>query len=129
MTAGNLGDLAIVANSNQTCRVPLLMGAEYVVHADAPLADIAASDENVEFVYYDSPAALMNGAPQLRAGRPRLLAQSGGGPSASFSVRSPLEFSFEPLPDDEGFHVLASEPGDVGAVLTNLVGGCCSPIA
>jgi hypothetical protein len=43
VTAGNLGDLAIVANSNQTCRVPLLIGAEYAVRAAAPLEDIAAS--------------------------------------------------------------------------------------
>ncbi len=121
----DLGNLAIVANSSQVCRVPLLMGAEYVVHADAPLADIAASDENAEIVYYDSPAALMNGAPQLRAGRPRLLAQ-GGGPSASFSVRVPLEFSFEP--DGNGGYALSTSPRDVGAVLTNLVGGCCSPV-
>ena len=121
----DLGNLAIVANSSQVCRVPLLMGAEYAVHADAPLADIAASDENAEIVYYDSPAALMNGAPQLRAGRPRLLAQ-GGGPSASFSVRSPLEFSFEP--DGNGGYALSTSPRYVGAVLTNLVGGCCSPV-
>jgi len=105
--------------------VPLLVGAEYVVRAAAPLEGIAASDENAEFVYYDSPAAQMNGAPQLRAGRPRLLAQ-GGGPSASFSVRNPLEFSFEP--DGDGGYALSTSPRDVGAVLTNLVGGCCSPV-
>jgi len=41
------------------------------------------------------------------------------------TVSLPLEISFED--DGERFCVLATEPAGIDVVLTNLVGGCCSP--
>ena len=43
-----LGDLFVVANSNQVCKVPLLMGPDYHVTASHPVADVSASDAEAE---------------------------------------------------------------------------------
>lgn len=44
----SLGDMVVIANSNQVCQVPLLMGPRYHVAANGPLAGVAASDANAE---------------------------------------------------------------------------------
>ena len=43
-----LGDMFVVANSNQVCKVPLLMGPDYHVTASHPVADVSASDAEAE---------------------------------------------------------------------------------
>ena len=71
----------------------------YAVESDLPIETSAVSSEYAEIATNDA---------------------------RHLTVSLPLEFSFEP--DGNGGYALSTSPRDVGAVLTNLVGGCCSPV-
>ena len=96
----DLGDHVIVARTNEVCHVPLLAGATYAVESDLPIETSVVSSEYAEIATNDA---------------------------RHLTVSLPLAFSFAPSPDDEGLCILTTSPIDVGAVLTNLVDGCCSP--
>ena len=97
----NLGDMVVIANSNQVCRVPLLIGAEYRVRASQPVSDISASD----------PAAnvWINDAQPV-------------GSSRDFGVQRPVSLS---LAGEGSSGYLAMQP-DVGAVIGAVTGNCCA---
>ena len=94
----NLGDLAVIARTNEVCRVPLLVGATYTVESDLPISYSAVSSEHAS-IFTNSEHSLV--------------------------VSFPLEFSFEPLRAAASFR-LVSNPVDVNATLLSVVGGCCS---
>ena len=94
--ASDLGDIVILANAGQTCRVPLLKGANYVVRADAPLTDVALGDENAHVVSF---------APE------------------GFDITYPLDCSFARSGDDYSLTVAPAIPG---LTLASLSGGCCA---
>ena len=94
----NLGDLAVVARTNEVCRVPLLVGATYTVESDLPISYSAVSSEHAS-IFTNSMNSLV--------------------------VSFPLEFSFEPIRAAASFR-LVSNPVDVNATLLSVVGGCCS---
>ena len=104
----NLGDMVVIANSNQMCRVPLLMGATYRVRANRPVSDISASDQETNICIIDAQPSGMSGAQAT-------------GPSCDFSVERPLSFSFV---GESGSGYLATQP-DVGAVIGSVTGNCC----
>ena len=92
----NLGDLAVIANSNQVCTVPLLIGAEYRVKASWPVTNISASD----------PDASIN---------PNSVA------SDDFKVEHPISLE---LDGGGGTGQLVTTP-DVGAQISEVEGSCC----
>ena len=92
----DLGDFVILANTGQTCEVPLLKGANYVVRADAPLTDVALGDENAHVVSF---------APE------------------GFDITYPLDCSFARSGDDYSLTVAPAIPG---LTLASLSGGCCA---
>jgi len=94
----NLGDLAVIARTNEVCRVPLLVGATYTVESDLPISYSAVSSEHAS-IFTNSMNSLV--------------------------VSFPLEFSFEPIRAAASFR-LVSNPVDVNATLLSVVGGCCS---
>ena len=94
----NLGDLAVIARTNEVCRVPLLVGATYTVESDLPISYSAVSSEHAS-IFTNSMNSLV--------------------------VSFPLEFSFEPMRAASSFR-LVSNPVDVNATLLSVVGGCCS---
>ncbi len=94
----NLGDLAVIARTNEVCRVPLLVGATYTVESDLPISYSAVSSEHAS-IFTNSEHSLI--------------------------VSFPLEFSFEPMRAASSFR-LVSNPVDVNAALLSVVGGCCS---
>ena len=94
----NLGDLAVIARTNEVCRVPLLVGATYTVESDLPISYSAVSSEHAS-IFTNSEHSLV--------------------------VSFPLEFSFEPIRAAASFR-LVSNPVDVNATLLSVVGGCCS---
>lgn len=91
----NLGDMVVIANSNQVCRVPLLMGARYHVRASPPVDDVSVSDPEA-FVSY------------LRS-------------VGEFYVERPIELYFAG-DDDSG--TIVSDP-DIGVVIGAITGNCC----
>ena len=94
--ASDLGDFVILANAGQTCEVPLLKGANYVVRADAPLTDVALDDENAHIVSF---------TPE------------------EFDITYPLDCSFERNGNDYSLTVAPTIPG---LTLASLSGGCCA---
>jgi hypothetical protein len=104
----NLGDMVVIANSNQVCRVPLLMGAEYRVRASLPVSDISASDPEANIWINDAPPSGMRGVQSM-------------GPSRDFGVERPVSFSLEGA---GGSGYLAAQP-DIGAVIGVVTGNCC----
>ena len=46
----NLGDMTVIARSGQTCRVPLLIGADYEIVSDLPFEAFSLSDTNASAV-------------------------------------------------------------------------------
>ena len=96
----NLGDMVVIANSNQVCRVPLLIGASYRVRASRPIYDIAASDPEANVWANDSQSLE---------------------PSCDFGVEKPVSLS---LDDEGGSGYLTAQP-DVGAVIGSITGNCC----
>lgn len=92
----NLGDLVVIANSNQVCTVPLLIGAGYRVKASWPVTNISASD----------PEA--NISPNSAA-------------SDDFEVERPISLEIE---GGGGTGQLVTNP-DVGAEISGVEGSCC----
>ena len=103
----NLGDMAVIANSNQVCRVPLLIGAEYRVRTSRPVADIYASDLGANVWLNDAQPSGMRGTQAT-------------GSSCDFGVERPVSFSF----GGGGNGYLTAQP-DVGAVIGSVTGNCC----
>lgn len=93
----NLGDMTVVALTNQGCRVPLLAGATYAIDSTLPLESISAASQ---YAVVESCSA------------------------RSATVSLPLAFSFAPM-STAGSYELASSPLPVGANLATIVGGCC----
>ncbi len=93
-----LGDLAVIARTNEVCHIPLLIGATYTVESDLPISYSAVSSEHAS-IFTNSEHSLV--------------------------VSFPLEFSFEPMRAAASFR-LVSNPVDVNAALLSVVGGCCS---
>ena len=91
----NLGDMVVIANSNQVCRVPLLIGARYHVRASPPVDDVSVSDPEA-FVSY------------LRS-------------VGEFYVERPIELYFAG-DDDSG--TIVSDP-DIGVAIGAITGNCC----
>ena len=102
----NLGDMVVIANSNQVCRVPLLMGPRYHVAANGPLSDVVASDANAE-ITVSSP---------LRGG--------GAAPGGGFYVQRQVELGFTGTAPNL---VLSTSPY-VGASISCFTGGCCQAV-
>ena len=104
----NLGNMIVIANANQVCRMPLLMGAEYWVRASRPISDISASDLDANVWLNDAQPSGMRGTQAV-------------GPSCDFGVERPVSFSFE---GGNGSGYLTTQP-DVGAVIGSVTGSCC----
>ena len=94
----DLGDHVVIARTNEVCHVPLIAGATYAVESDLPIGASAVSSEYAEIVTNDA---------------------------YHLTVSLPLEAEF--TPDGNGGYAFSTSPVNVGAVLTNAVGGCCSP--
>ena len=94
----SLGDLAVIARTNEVCRIPLLVGATYTVESDLPISHSAVSSEHAN-IFTNSEHSLI--------------------------VSLPIEFSYEPMRAASSFR-LVSNPVDVNATLLSVVGGCCS---
>ena len=111
----DLGDLVVIANSNQVCTVPLLIGARYRVRANWPVTDISSSDQEANISLNAAPPAGLRGAP---------IPQCGGqtfGPSADFEVERPISLS---LDGGGGTGQLVTSPY-VGAEISSVEGSCC----
>ena len=91
----NLGDMVVIANSNQVCRVPLLIGARYHVRASPPVDDVSVSDPEAFISYLRSVG--------------------------EFYVERPIELYFAG-DDDSG--TISSDP-DIGVVIGAITGNCC----
>lgn len=102
----NLGDMVVIANSNQVCRVPLLMGPRYHVAANGPLSDVVASDANAE-ITVSSP---------LRGG--------GAAPGGGFYVQRQVELGFTGTAPNLVLYTLPY----VGASISCFTGGCCQAV-
>ena len=94
----DLGNLAVIAMSNQVCRVPLLIGPSYHVSASSPLHDVSASDA----------AAEMAASEPMRGGA--------FGPSADFTVQRHVSLGF------------TGTAPYVGASISCFTGGCCQAV-
>ena len=94
----DLGDHLIIARANQVCRVPLLIGAEYTLESSSPVEIVATSSPKVEVC--------------------NTFARRSGG----CRIRYPLDLWFENVGGNL-CELNASE--NVGAVVTNITGGCC----
>ncbi len=102
----NLGDMVVVANANQVCRVPLLMGPRYHVAANGPLSDMATSDA----------AAEITTSVPLRRG--------GAAQGSDFYVQRQVELGFTGTAPNI---VLFTSPY-VGASISCFTGGCCQAV-
>ena len=102
----NLGDMVVIANSNQVCRVPLLMGPRYHVAANGPLSDVATSDA----------AAEITTSVPLRRG--------GAAQGSDFYVQRSVELGFT---GEAPNFVLFTSPY-VGASISGFTGGCCQAV-
>ncbi len=81
----NLGDLAVVARTNEVCRVPLLVGATYTVESDLPISYSAVSSEHAS-IFTNSEHSLVVSFP-LEFSLERVQTRSGGGP-VNYAVSS-----------------------------------------
>ena len=98
----NLGHLFVVARTNQTCHIPLLAGATYVVESTLPFCALVASSQQVVV----SPSS-----------------------ATSATITLPLSFSFECVNPGSGSganYALRTTPFGVGAVLDSVAGTCCT---
>ena len=102
----DLGNLAVIAMSNQVCRVPLLMGPCYHVSASSPLYDVSASDAVAEIASSGS----------LRSGT--------FGPSAEFDVQRHVSLGFAGTAPN----LLLTTTPYVGASISCFTGGCCQVV-
>ena len=111
----NLGDLFVIANSNQVCTVPLLIGAVYSVRASWPVTDISSSDPEANITLNAGSPPGLRGAP---------IPQWGGqtfGPSAAFGVERSISLGLE---GGGGTGQLVTSPY-VGAEISSVTGSCC----
>ena len=102
----NLGDMVVIANSNQVCRVPLLMGPRYHVAANGPLSDVATSDA----------AAEITTSVPLRRG--------GAAQGSDFYVQRQVELGFTGTAPNLVLYTLPY----VGASISCFTGGCCQAV-
>lgn len=96
----NLGDMVVIANSNQVCRMPLLVGARYRVRASRPISDISTSDQEANVWTNDAQQSWS---------------------SCDLGVERPVLLSLE---GEGGSGYLATRP-DVGAAIGAITGNCC----
>lgn len=111
----DLGNLFVIANSNQVCTVPLLIGAGYSARASWPVTDISSSDPEANISLNAGSPAGLRGAP---------IPQCGGqlfGPSADFEVERPISLG---LDGGGGTGQLVTSPY-VGAEISSVTGSCC----
>ena len=100
-----LGDLAIIARTNEVCHIPLLIGAAYTVESDLPIAYSSVSSEHASI--------FTNSANQL-------------------TVSYPVLFAFEEVnfrsnpPGGSRTYRLTTTPSELCASVLALSGGCCS---
>ena len=102
----NLGDMVVIANSNQVCRVPLLMGPRYHLVASGQLSGVATGDTNAEIAV---------SAP-LRGG--------GVAQGSDFYVQRHVDLGFTGTAPNL---VLFTSPY-VGASISCFTGGCCQAV-
>ena len=102
----NLGDLAVIARTNEVYRVPLLVGATYTIESDLPISYSAVSSEHAS-IFTNSEHSLVVSFP-LEFHLERVLTRSGGGP-VNYAV--------------------SSSPVNVFPNVAAVFGGCCSPQA
>ena len=102
----NLGDLAVIARTNEVCRVPLLVGATYTVESDLPISYSSVSSEYAN-IFTNSEYSLVVSLP-LEFSLERIQTRSGGGP-VNYAV--------------------SSSPINVFPSVAAVFGGCCSPQA
>ena len=99
-----LGDLAIIARTNEVCHIPLLIGAAYTVESDLPIAYSSVSSEHASI--------FTNSANQL-------------------TVSYPVLFAFEEVsfrsnpPGGSRTYRLTTTPSELCASVLALSGGCC----
>lgn len=111
----DLGNLFVIANSNQVCTVPLLIGAVYSVRASWPVTDISSSDPEANITLNAGSPSGLRGAP---------IPQWGGqtfGPSAAFGVERSISLGLE---GGGGTGQLVTSPY-VGAEISSVTGSCC----
>ena len=113
----NLGDLTVIANSNQVCQVPVLVGASYHVTAEGPLSEVSVSDQNAVIDYNDAQPP----SPPTRGGM-RAAGQQAA--TSDFYVDYELNVSF--TPNGGGFWALGAAPKNPGMSLDDISGCCCS---
>ena len=106
--SSDLGDMVVIANSNQTCRIPLLMGAGYEIAATHPLSEVQASDANAEVV----------------AGNGSTVGNPGEGEGVHLTISYPLAFSV--FDSGNGGAEVSVSPLIPGLELAAVYGGCCS---
>ncbi|MBR6733256.1 MAG: hypothetical protein IKL96_02530 [Kiritimatiellae bacterium] len=94
----SLGDLFVIANSNQVCRVPLLKGPQYRLTANWPVEDLASEDADASIQHADRGSA--GNAFLVRR---NVFLGLGGGTAGGTLVSEPL----------------------VGATLSSVNGCCC----
>ena len=100
----SLGDLAVIARTNEVCRIPLLVGATYTVESDLPISHSAVSSEHAN-IFTNSANGLV--------------------------VSYPVAFAFEEvnlrgsLPGVTRTYRLTTTPSELCASVLALSGGCC----
>lgn len=105
----NLGNLVVLANADQICRVPLLMGAAYRVRANQSVAAIDVSDPAADVRFNDVQSPGTGGSQATAA-------------SCDFEVERPVSLA---LVDEGDGGSLTAQP-DVGAVIGAVSGNCCA---
>lgn len=111
----DLGDLVVIANSNQVCTVPLLIGAGYSVRASWPVTDISSNDPEANITLNAGSPPGLRGAPSPQRGGQTF------GPSAAFGVERPISLE---LDGGGGTGQLVTIPY-VGAEISAVTGSCC----
>ena len=100
----NLGDMIVIARTNEVCRVPMLVGAQYRVVSTAPFTSFVPSDFRARFDYV-----------------PNMWGPEGYGMQGSF----PLRFDLTP-PGDGGSHYgFSTWPINIGATIGEIWNSCC----
>ena len=114
----DLGDHAIIARSGQTCRVPLLAGADYEVKSDLPFETFALSDTN-------ATAAVVSER-RIRVSYPLAFRFVRVGDETPPLLRGALQ----PDGDDGGAATnrwrIDVRPVDPGITVVSVTGACCN---
>ena len=103
-----LGDMVVIANAGQVCRIPVLAGPAYHLAATHPLAGLSASAEDA---FVRRNRSLPEGA-------------AGGEEGEDFEIQRPVELRLEGSAPNLD---LVTTPY-VDASITGLVGVCCLPV-